>query len=135
MGSHLDKLHLERMGLLPDLYVFLCSIALCVSVSPDCCERKVHNGDAYVLIENGDTSGFPCKDGCIYEKVGDDGQRFCFKDEGSVSSSCHPSDVCVFCTFCCMPACCGCVINRRFCRCPILPICFVPDPPTNLPTI
>merc|ERR1719250_165655 len=45
-----------------------------------CCEAKTVGGVSYTLIEaEGDTGSFGCKDTCVYEEIGSQGSRFCFK--------------------------------------------------------
>jgi len=57
-------------------------VSLCVSlVSPECCKEKKVGDDTYTLIESeGSTSSFGCKDGCVYNKVGEPpAATFCMK--------------------------------------------------------
>jgi len=58
-----------------------------------CCTAKTVGGESYKLVDaEEDTESFGCKDSCVYEKIGSQGSRFCFK-EGDFEAMCNDIDM------------------------------------------
>merc|ERR1719206_1502326 len=55
-----------------------------------CCPSKFHNDDLYILKDDasGEAASMGCKDNCVYEKHGEEGSRFCFKEDGKFVAYC-----------------------------------------------
>jgi len=64
----------------------LLGLARCQETN-DCCQKKTHGGDTYLLREK-DTTLPECHDDCVYEKLAEPGSRYCFKHGGNSSSTC-----------------------------------------------
>merc|ERR1719431_1256186 len=58
---------------------------------PQCCKKKSVGGVEYTLVDETDTVSFGCKSNCVFERVGNPGSRFCFK-EGDLEVVCEDTE-------------------------------------------
>jgi len=66
-------------GLLYGLTHLLNVTPIIVSANPFCCEVKKVGDVTYTLMSQEDTSGYGCKDNCVYSANNDPQSKFCFK--------------------------------------------------------
>merc|ERR1712106_713641 len=60
-------------------------------VTEPCCKQKKVGGVPYTLIAEEDTSRHGCKNNCVYQEIGNNGSRICFK-QGNHDVECYDSD-------------------------------------------
>jgi len=74
MGTVLESCNTMKVVLL----LALCVILTCKGAPLDCCTSKSVGGVEYILVKKEDTSAYSCLSNCLYEKVADPGQMYCF---------------------------------------------------------
>jgi len=58
----------------------------------ECCTTKTVGGESYKLVDaEEDTASFGCMNSCVYEKIGSQDSRFCFK-VGDLEAMCNDID-------------------------------------------
>ena len=58
---------------------------------PQCCKEKSVGGVEYMLVDETDTVNYGCMSNCVFERVGNPGSRFCFK-EGDLEVVCKDTE-------------------------------------------